>query len=539
MDLNKSIVELYKKSKLANETAPKKDEAADLKKKRLRLEELAYRPKITFDKLYGCESARDRLINIVEDFKRFNREVEKSWPFLICGSRGLGKTSIVEATANYADMKLLRLSMKSIIKDSRQFDTILKFFTSQCIAEQPAVILVDDIEQLKDREDLRDLLREAVNRLLEDDSKLLVFCTTASFVDESSGPNFLATIHLKRPDTQARFKILQSIRDNSTYLDKISDDNLNLLATSTPSFTALDLMKMFRVARIESNGKPDIVDCNKAVDFVKQTFERSSHLIGEKPSVTWSDIGGLTEVRRQFIDILRQIKKGDATCKFAGIALYGPPGCGKTMVAKAMANEGGFNFISIKPAELVNKFLGETEKNIRRVFSEAQEYEPCMIYFDEFDGLCGTRGNRETVTSAIHTLLSEMDGFASRGKSIILASTNRLEDIDPAMKRPGRLSKHIFLGPPNGEARLDILKVITNRCQVPLSSEIDLNFWAAKTENFSGADLDYLISEAESHARIERGELESDNLEIRKIDFEAAMEAIRATNRELFKKIKI
>lgn len=573
MDLNRSMVDMYKKHGRTKSTTPNRranvetqqqqqqrpvSPNADQHKRRHKLQEILatfdHQPRATFDTLHGCHAARDQVLKIVQRFKRsIDGQAKKSaWPTLICGSRGLGKSSIVEAAANYAQLKLIPLSLKNLLEQTRnEFKATLKLFVSYAISNQPAVVLIDDLEQLKDRDEMKHLLRGAIKRLLDTDdlTSLLLFCTTSSIVDvDSRGLDFLLTINLKRPDTLARLKILSSLRDANKNLVRISNQHLETLAASTPSFTALDLAKMFDIAETDSDGQPDLLHCDRAVNTVRMSFKRSTHLIGERPTISWTDIGGLAEVKSEFTDILKQIKKGDATCKFAGIALYGPPGCGKTMVAQAMANQGGFNFISIKPAELVDKFLGETEKNIRRVFSEAQEYEPCMIYFDEFDGLCGTRGNRDTVTSAIQTLLSEIDGFASRGKSIILASTNRLEDIDPAMKRPGRLSKHIFVGPPNKQARFAILQVATQKSALSLSPDVDLTVWADKTENFSGADLDFLISEAESQARIELDNQEQEGQTDNYMDttpttlgekhIELAMDKIRATNRELFKKIK-
>lgn len=567
MDLNRAMVELYKQRSLASkkkDLAGKRgntngdavgsdamvvDEAQA--KKRAKIEEVIaefnYKPKATFDQLHGCDTARDQVLKSVERFRRsIEGKAKKSeWPILVCGSRGLGKTSIVEAAANYANLKLIPIPLKTLVEKTRnEFKIIVKQLTRYCTSNQPAIVLVDDLDQISDKEDLRYLVRGAVRRVLSEDTNLMVFCTTSSISNDPSGLDFLMTIHLKRPDLDARHKILCQLRESNKNLTNLSDDCIKMLAVKTPSFTAQDLRKTLDIAETESEGFPDSAHCDKAIEVVRFSFKRGTHLIGEKPSVTWNDIGGLPEVRRAFVDILRQIRRGDVNCKFAGIALYGPPGCGKTMVAQAMANEAGLNFISIKPAELVDKFLGETEKNIRRVFNEAQEHEPCMIYFDEFDGLCGTRGNKDTVTSAIQTLLSEMDGFASRGKSIILVSTNRLEDIDPAMKRPGRLSKHIYVGPPDLSARLEILQVTTRKSHLTLSSDTDLEQWAKRTENFTGAELDFLVSEAEFRAATEIDvhdcdlEMDIGPTVLKHEHFEYAMNMIRTTNRELGKKIK-
>lgn len=542
MDLNKAMVGLYKQKSSANRHKAPSNKIEDA------ITSLDFIPTTSFDQLHGCEYVRGQISSIVNRFQRaISGKAKKSnWPILICGSRGLGKTSLVEAAANHANLKMIIIPLVNLIEQTRnEFKESLEQLIMHCISNQPAIVLVDDLEQIIDKEEHRYLVRGAIRRLLDEQLNLLVFCTTSSTLDGVSDIDFLFTIHLKRPGLEARYKILETLRETNKNLANLSNNCLQALAVNTPSFTALDLRKMLDIAETESDGMPTMQHCDRAVDVVKQSFKRGTHLIGEKPSVTWRDIGGMSEVREAFLDILKQTKRGGRNCKFAGIALYGPPGCGKTMVAQAMANEAGFNFISIKPAELVDKFLGETEKNIRRVFHEAREHEPCMIYFDEFDGLCGTRGNKDTVTSAIQTLLSEMDGFVSRGQSIILASTNRLEDIDPAMKRPGRLSKHIYVGPPDKEARRDILGVITSRPWISLAKDVNLDDWARETDNFTGAELDFLVAEAEARATGDldnisdnAGQLHEQVVTLRQDHFEYAMNKIRTTNKELDKKTR-
>lgn len=516
--------------------------------------QLDFKPKSTFDQLHGIQSVREKILSVVNRFQRFidGKAKKSGWPILICGSRGLGKTSLVEAAANYANLNMIPIPLVHMVEQTRnEFKESLEQLIRHSISIQPAIVLIDDLEQISEKEEHRYLVRGAIRRLLDEQHKLLIFCTTSSTLEIASDIDFLFTIQLMRPSLEARYKILESLREANKNLAYLTDDMLQVLAINTPSFTAMHLRKMLDIAETESDNSPTMKHCDEAIEVVKQSFKRGTHLIGEKPAVTWDDIGGLPDVRQAFADILRQTKRGGRNCKFAGIALYGPPGCGKTMVAQAMANEGGFNFISIKPAELVDKFLGETEKNIRRVFHEAREHEPCMIYFDEFDGLCGTRGNKDTITSAIQTLLSEMDGFVNRGQSIILASTNRLEDIDPAMKRPGRLSKHIYVGPPDEKARRDILEVITSKSWISLSDDVNLDEWARDTDYFTGAELDFLVAEAEARAyedfdnksnsqqgarQIENGQAEF--ITLKQEHFEYAINKIRATNRELDKKTR-
>lgn len=579
MDLNRAMVDLYKqrsgnanqrpkkipnkaggnkshdldriKSKLTESMLQELDANESAKTKLSKIEEaiaaLDIKPKTTFEQLCGVDYVQGQILRIVDRFKRAveGKTSKSDWPVLICGSRGLGKTALVEAAANHAGLNLVPIQLLQMVELTRnEFKETLEQLIRHSISNQPAIVLIDDLEQIVDKEECRFLIRGAVRRLLAKELKLLVFCTTSSTLDGVSDIDFLFTIHLKRPTLEARLQILSNLRQANENLANLSDDCLQAIAANTPSFTAMDLRKMLDIAETESDGQPTMRHCDTAVEVVKQSFKRGTHLIGEKPTVTWDDIGGMRDVRQAFADILKQTRRAGRSCKFAGVALYGPPGCGKTMVAQAMANEAGFNFISIKPAELVDKFLGETEKNIRRVFHEAREHEPCMIYFDEFDGLCGTRGNKDTVTSAIQTLLSEMDGFINRGQSIIMVSTNRLEDIDPAMKRPGRLSKHIYVGPPDLSARRDILGVITSKPWLLMAADVDLDMWANETNSFTGAELDFLVAEAEAKAVSELASVGDDEtisnerVTLKQEHFAYAMNRIQMTNKELDKKTR-
>lgn len=564
MDLNKAMVEMYKRKsaavkKMNPSTRPKipmasnndqgalSDEDSDLKK-RAKLEktfsEVIVQPKVRFQDLFGCDTGRELILKIVDRFKR-GGEPSKI-PHLIYGSHGLGKTSFAEAAANYADLDLVVIPLIALVDLTRnEFKTKMEGYLRLCKSfQKPLVVLFDDLDEVNDRDELRIIVRNIIRHMLTDNKNLLVFCTTCSSSDitkDYSKSNLILEIQLRRPDQDARLAILKSICLSNGCFKDLSTVNLKAIASNTPSFTPLDLRNMLDIAQTLSSGCPSLKDCDIAIDMIKRSFKRGTYLIGEKPKVTWDEIGGLPEIRKDFVSILRKMnrKANNQPDKFAGIALYGPPGCGKTMVAQAMANEAGLNFISIKPAELVVKFLGETERNIRRVFGEAREHEPCMIYFDEFDGLCGSRDNKDNITSAIQTLLSEMDGFDSRGKSIILASTNRLEDIDPAMMRPGRLSNHIYVGPPDEKARKDILNVIVKKQSLSLGFDVSLDEWAKRTVNFTGAELDFLMAEAESKAFVE---LETSGkggkaLQIRRKHLEDAMVTIRSKNVEIAKKI--
>ncbi|XP_027967449.1 nuclear valosin-containing protein-like isoform X3 [Eumetopias jubatus] len=206
------------------------------------------------------------------------------------------------------------------------------------------------------------------------------------------------------------------------------------------------------------------------------------------PNVTWADIGALEDIREELtMAILAPVRNPDQFRALglvtpAGVLLAGPPGCGKTLLAKAVANESGLNFISVKGPELLNMYVGESERAVRQVFQRARSSAPCVIFFDEVDALCPRRSDRETGASVrvVNQLLTEMDGLEARQAVFIMAATNRPDIIDPAILRPGRLDKTLFVGLPPPADRLAILKTITkNGTRPPLGADVNLEALAA------------------------------------------------------------
>ncbi|XP_043819195.1 nuclear valosin-containing protein-like isoform X2 [Dromiciops gliroides] len=225
------------------------------------------------------------------------------------------------------------------------------------------------------------------------------------------------------------------------------------------------------------------------------------------PNVTWSDIGALENIREELtLAILAPLRYPDQVKALglmapAGILLAGPPGCGKTLLAKAVANECGLNFISVKGPELLNMYVGQSESAVRQVFQRARNSAPCVVFFDEIDGLCPQRAKVESAVSdrVVSQLLTEMDGVESRQQVYIMAATNRPDCIDRAILRPGRLDKTLFVGLPSPADRFAILKTITkNGTTPPLDVSVSLEAIAydPRCDYFSGADLYLLIREA-------------------------------------------
>ena len=215
----------------------------------------------------------------------------------------------------------------------------------------------------------------------------------------------------------------------------------------------------------------------------------------QKSSINWSDIGGLKEAKNILLETLEWPTKYApifANCPLrlrSGILLYGYPGCGKTLLASAIAGQCGLNFISIKGPEILNKYIGASEQSVRELFERAQAAKPCILFFDEFDSIAPKRGHDSTgVTDrVVNQMLTQMDGAEGLDGVYVLAATSRPDLIDSALLRPGRLDKSVICDMPNYEDRLDILQSITTK--MDLSDDVNLHEIAEKTTGFSGADM--------------------------------------------------
>ncbi|XP_060656063.1 uncharacterized protein LOC132791241 isoform X1 [Drosophila nasuta] len=269
------------------------------------------------------------------------------------------------------------------------------------------------------------------------------------------------------------------------------------------------------------------------------------------PDITWEDIGSLHDIREELkLAVLAPVKYPEMLVRLgleapSGVLLCGPPGCGKTLLAKAIANEAGINFISVKGPELMNMYVGESERAVRACFQRARNSAPCVIFFDEFDSLCPKRSDggdgNNSGTRIVNQLLTEMDGVEERKGVYILAATNRPDIIDPAILRPGRLDTILYVGLPEEQERADILKATTKNGKRPvLAEDVDLNELAAQTDGYTGADLAGLVKQASMFAL--RQALNSDNtntddLCVRKLHFEEALRQLRPSVSEQDRKV--
>ena len=281
-----------------------------------------------------------------------------------------------------------------------------------------------------------------------------------------------------------------------------------------PSETVLSFRRLNDL--LDSNLDSNLLDSSDALtmsDFstALPTVQPSSKREGFStiPETTWSSIGALHATRRELAAaIVQPIRLPEKYARFgiskpAGILLYGPPGCGKTLLAKAVANESKANFISVKGPELLNKYVGESESRVRQLFFRARSSQPTVVFFDELDALVPRRDDALSESSArvVNTLLTELDGIASRTGVYVIAATNRPDQIDAAMLRPGRLGKHIYVDLPGPNERVEILETVMRG--MPVESPT-LKDFARQCDSFSGADLAGLYHEAANRA-IDRG----------------------------------
>ncbi|KAL4109820.1 hypothetical protein PRIC1_001515 [Phytophthora ramorum] len=251
-----------------------------------------------------------------------------------------------------------------------------------------------------------------------------------------------------------------------------------------------------------------MADFEAAIPKVQPSSKREG--FATIPDVTWDDIGALTEVRDELsLAILQPIAHPERFAALglsmpAGVLLYGPPGCGKTLLAKAIAHESGANFISIKGPELLDKYVGESERSVRQVFQRARASSPCVVFFDELDALAprrsggagGDSGGNGVSERVVNQLLTEMDGLDGRRNVFVIAATNRPDIIDPAMLRPGRLDKLLYVPLPRASERHQILKTISAKCAMAPSVQLESVAADPRCEGFSGADLSALVREA-------------------------------------------
>jgi transitional endoplasmic reticulum ATPase len=396
----------------------------------------------------------------------------------------------------------------------------------------PAIIFVDELDSIapKRGETSGDVERRVVAQLLSlmdglDERGDVIVIGATNRVDAIDpalrrGGRFDREIEIGVPDKSGRMEILQVHTRGMPLVDGI---DLEQYAENTHGFVGADLeslakeaaMNALRRIRPELDLEADELDAEmlESMQVVESDFKEAlkgiepsalREVFVEVPDVSWNDVGGLEDTQERLRETIQwpleypEVFETMDVEAAKGVLLYGPPGTGKTLMAKAVANEAQSNFISIKGPELLNKYVGESEKGVREVFEKARANAPTVVFFDEIDSIAGERGQRMGDSGVservVSQLLTELDGLEELEDVVVIATTNRPDLIDSALLRPGRLDRHVHVPVPDKDARRSILEVHTRN--KPLADDVDLDDIAARTDGYVGADLEALCREA-------------------------------------------
>ncbi|KAK9344417.1 P-loop containing nucleoside triphosphate hydrolase protein [Lipomyces starkeyi] len=470
-----------------------------------------------------------------EIFSRFN--VPPPRGLLLHGPSGTGKTSLLRAIAHETSAAhILSISASSVLgRYLGDTEAALRKVFEEAKMFSPSVILIDELDALAPRRD-GDAAGETETRIVA--TLLTLFDSLAAHTSADNDENaydkharvvvvaatnrivsvdpalrrpgrFDREIELRIPDVSARTDILTLQLQKTPH--SLSDAQIANIASKTHGFVGADIAALTReavmcaVARGDELSMPveEMLVTSDDFDTAMLTVRASAmrEIFLETPKVYWADIGGQEEVKQKLKEAVEwPLTHPESFSRLGitpprGILLYGPPGCSKTLTAKALATEAGLNFLAVKGPEIFNKYVGESEKSIREIFRKARNASPSIIFFDEIDALSAARGQAETGGDRVLTsLLNEMDGIESMGNVIVLAATNRPEIIDSALLRPGRIDRMLYVGPPDLEARKKILEVRFRSMSIGL--DVDIMALAIQTDGCSGAEIVALCQEA-------------------------------------------
>ncbi len=498
-------------------------------------------PKVSYDDIGGLGDAVKKIREMVELplrhpelFKRLGVEAPKG--VLLHGPPGTGKTMLAKAVAGETSSNFITIGGPEIVsKFYGESEGKLREIFKEAEENAPSIIFIDEIDSIAPKrdevsgEEERRIVAQLLSLMdgLNARGKVVVIGATnrPNAIDEAlrRPGRFDREIEIGIPDRNGRYEILQIHTRGMPLAD---DVDLCWLADKTHGYAGADISALTKEAAMAALRRvlPDVDleaeeiprEVLNNILVTKDDFKNAlkdmqpstmREVLIEKPNVKWEDIGALESAKQELKEAVEWPLKYGKVFEHMnakppkGILLYGPPGTGKTLLAKAVATESEANFISVKGPEFLNKWVGESEKAVRETFRKARQASPCVIFMDEIDSIAperGTGGDSNVTERVISQMLTEMDGLEGLSDVVVIAATNRPDIMDPALLRPGRFDKSIFIAPPDEESRKSIFGIHTRGR--PLADDVDLGVLAQKTEGCTGADISAICNEAVMNA---------------------------------------
>ncbi|KAF1815058.1 AAA ATPase [Eremomyces bilateralis CBS 781.70] len=495
---------------------------------------------VGYDDIGGCRKQMAQVRELVELplrhpqlFKSIGIKPPRG--ILLFGPPGTGKTLMARAVANETGAFFFLINGPEIMsKMAGESESNLRKAFEEAEKQAPAIIFIDEIDSIAPKRDKTngEVERRVVSQLLtlmdgmKARSNVVVMAATnrPNSIDPALRRfgRFDREVDIGIPDPTGRLEILQIHTKNM----KLGEDvDLPAIASETHGYVGSDLASLCSEAAMQQiREKMDLIDLDEdtidaeVLDSLGVTMDNFRFALGasnpsalrevavvETPNVRWDDIGGLEEVKRELIESVQYpVDHPEKFLKFGlspsrGVLFYGPPGTGKTLLAKAVANECAANFISVKGPELLSMWFGESESNIRDIFDKARAAAPCVVFLDELDSIAKSRGGSVgdaggASDRVVNQLLTEMDGMTSKKNVFVIGATNRPEQLDNALCRPGRLDTLVYVPLPDKESRISILQAQLRK--TPVSPDVDLDVIGEHTHGFSGADLGFITQRA-------------------------------------------
>ena len=496
----------------------------------------------------------------MQPMKQATTDFQENEGILIHGYEGTGKSLLLKRLEHYQFRKILGLQKSSLNSALPGKNVaVIEGLFSEAKANQPSLILMDDLQKLAPaaEDPYTDTIIAEIDKLMGSHVLIVATCRNPGDVNSIlTDPGRLsALIELPIPDQHAREQILKVLINSEHDPDRAI---VTAMSLRTHGFTGKDLARLVKVAqsstldrrdqqqalheqwivRVGANGSlerlldgqaeagarevaqqlaatPEQIASNTlTAELTMDDFESAltkvrptalREIFFEQPKVRWDQIGGSQAIKERFDKVVNWPLQHSAIMEQyrkrpkKGVLLYGPPGCSKTLTAQAVATTYSLNFIAVKGAELISMYVGESERAVRDIFRKARAAAPCVIFFDEIDSIASEREDAGTKgLNVLTTLLNEMDGFDSLKNVLVLAATNKPEILDSAIMRPGRFDSHIYLGPPNDQARKEIFDMLLNG--LPIEEDMDFNKLVKATEGYSGAEIVQIIDLATDEA---------------------------------------